>query len=160
MLYVKMKGPGSLEIRTENSVKVAANLAITPAEFYASKETFITNVAAALGIQPSRIRIANVVAGRRLLAGRELLQEPSVKVRLRYSHSLGLLWSKPPARSPPRSCTRAWRTTSETVVDTLPGMVPSCVRIANVVVGRRLLAGRELLHAPSVQVRLFCTFPA
>jgi hypothetical protein len=74
MLYVKMKGPGSLEIRTENTVKVATNLAMTPAQFYASKETFVANVAVVLGIDPSRIRIASVVAGRRLL------QDASVQV--------------------------------------------------------------------------------
>lgn len=67
MLYVKLKGGSHLEIRTERVVKVAATLAMSVEDFLNTQETFVANVASVLGIEPSRIRVANVVAGRRRL---------------------------------------------------------------------------------------------
>lgn len=85
LMYVKVKGGHTLEVRTERSVKVTAGLAMTADEFYASQETFVANVAATLGIPPSRIRVANVVAGRRLLDA----DAESIQVRNPHHRVLG-----------------------------------------------------------------------
>ena len=67
-MYVKLKGPGHLEIRTERVVQVSATLAMSIDDFYSAQDQFVANVAAVLGIDPSRIRVATVVPGRRRLA--------------------------------------------------------------------------------------------
>lgn len=67
-MYVKLQGPGHLEIRTERVVEVSATLAMSIDEFYSAQDQFVANVAAVLGIDPARIRVATVVPGRRLLA--------------------------------------------------------------------------------------------
>ncbi|KAK3258451.1 hypothetical protein CYMTET_32501, partial [Cymbomonas tetramitiformis] len=61
MLYVKVRGGQHLEVRTEPVIMVSATLALSIDDFYA--ERYVENVAYVLGIDPSRIKVASVVAG-------------------------------------------------------------------------------------------------
>jgi hypothetical protein len=79
MMYVKLKGPSHVEIRTERVIQVSATLAMSVEDFYKQQDAFVANVASVLGIDPARIKVAQVVPGRRLL-GRVLLQESNAKV--------------------------------------------------------------------------------
>lgn len=62
-LTVKVKGGLNVEVRMENVLYVTPKLAMSVADFYATQENFIQNMAFVLGIDPKRIRIAKVVAG-------------------------------------------------------------------------------------------------
>ena len=63
MLTLKLGGGESLEIRTERVVKVSTTLAMTVNEFYNQQDSFVTNMAAVLGIDTSRIVIVDVSWG-------------------------------------------------------------------------------------------------
>lgn len=55
VMYVKMKGGRSLEVRTEPVIEVSATLALSVEDFYADR--YVENVAFVLGIDPARIKV-------------------------------------------------------------------------------------------------------
>ena len=75
MLYVKLLGGQSLEIRTEPVVQVSAKLAMSFSDFY--EDRYIANMARVLNIDPSRIKIVSVVPGS-VVIDMIITQEPRV----------------------------------------------------------------------------------
>lgn len=73
-MVVKLTGGSHLEIRTESVVQVTQTLAMSIEDFYATRETFLRNLAYVLDIDLSRLRIVNVVAGSTRRRGRSLQQ--------------------------------------------------------------------------------------
>ncbi|GAX81123.1 hypothetical protein CEUSTIGMA_g8557.t1 [Chlamydomonas eustigma] len=64
ILWVKMVGGyRSLQVRTDNAVMVSNTLAMDINTFYSNQATFISGLAFLLGIDTSRIFIANIVPG-------------------------------------------------------------------------------------------------
>ncbi|KXZ54727.1 hypothetical protein GPECTOR_4g796 [Gonium pectorale] len=63
LLYVKILGGKSLEIRTENAIMITQSFSLTVDQFYNTGPLFLTNLASAMGIDPSRIYIAKIVPG-------------------------------------------------------------------------------------------------
>ncbi|KXZ49223.1 hypothetical protein GPECTOR_22g814 [Gonium pectorale] len=63
LMYVKIMGGKSLEIRTENVVMISQSFALTVDQFYGTSQLFLSNLASAMGIEPERMYIARVVPG-------------------------------------------------------------------------------------------------
>ncbi|GFR40478.1 hypothetical protein Agub_g1045 [Astrephomene gubernaculifera] len=62
-LYVKVTGGKSLEVRTESALLVSQAFTLTVDQFYATSASFLTNLAAAMGIDARRMYITKVVPG-------------------------------------------------------------------------------------------------
>ncbi|XRA97477.1 fibrocystin-like protein [Pycnococcus provasolii] len=82
-------GVGPVEIRTEAVVKLNMKLALSVEQFYDTESgRFASNLAAVLGIDPKRVRVVSIVAGRRRRTLFSVTEGVSVNVEIREDDSV------------------------------------------------------------------------